>query len=203
MIKFLREGTYDAEIVKEIRPSYGWLDVKGKTVLDIGACFGAATVYFVEQGAARVIAVEPVPDNVAQLRKNTKGMPVDVLSAAVGPEAGKAELFLSQGINTGSHSQHVTRGRTSISVPMRRFRTLLSTYRPSVLKIDCEGAEYDFLTEPLPSYVKQVAMEIHLNKKHWRYEEFPKLLALFEEWEIVKQPRLTVNNWHTLGGWKR
>jgi FkbM family methyltransferase len=200
----LREGTYDAEIVKEINSAYGWMDVEGKVVLDIGACFGAATLKFLENGAKLVIAVEPEPDNVKQLMKNTRKYRdrVVVLQAAVGEKAGEAALYINAGINTGGHSLHVKRGRSSLRVRLLGFRDLLAEHRPAVVKIDCEGAEHDFLTKPLPSYVKQVAMEIHLNKKRWR-ANFATIVALFKGWKVVKQPKCTENNWHTIGGYKR
>lgn len=199
----LREGSYDAEILKEIKPAYGWMDVKGRVVMDIGACFGAATVHFIEQGAKHVVAIEPDKDNFRQLQKNTKGMPVTLINAAVTPIDTTVELFLNAGINTGGHSLHVTRGRESVMVQGQCFDRLLAAYKPHSLKIDCEGAEYDFLTKPLPKYVKQVAMEIHLNKKHWRTASYSRLVPLFDDWDVVKEPKVTDNNWHTLGGWRR
>lgn len=201
----LREGTYDAEIVKEIKSAYGWLDVKDKLVLDIGACFGAATVLFLENGARHVVAVEPHPDNVRMLKRNTRRFKdqVTVLSGAVAPKDGMAKLFVNAGINTGGHSLHVSRGREAINVHTFDFYKLLAGFRPAVLKVDCEGAEYDFLTKPLPSYVKQISMEIHLNRKEWRQEKAPKLISLFSAWRVVKEPRITESNWHTIGGFKR
>lgn len=200
----LRKGTYDAEIVKEINSAYGWMDVKDKVVLDIGACFGAATLKFLENGAKLVIAVEPEPGNVKQLMKNTRKYRdrVIVLKGAVGVLPGTAELYINAGINTGGHSLHVKRGRKSITVPVFGFRSLLAEHKPAVVKIDCEGAEHDFLNAPLPGYVRQVAMEIHLNKKRWR-ANFATIVALFKGWKVVKQPKCTESNWHTIGGYKR
>lgn len=200
--KYLRDGTYDAEIAKEIKSAYGWMNVKDQVVLDIGACFGAAAVAFVELGARHVICVEPEPDNLKQLKRNTQGMPVTIVPGAVTASEKTAELYLNAGINTGGHSLHVKRGRSSLSVSGLPFRTLLKTHKPSRLKVDCEGAEYDFVTEPLPRYVKQVAMEIHLNKKIWR-ERAEALVGLFADWEVIKAPNIGPRNWHTIGGWSR
>jgi FkbM family methyltransferase len=199
----LREGTYDAAIAKEVS-AYRWMDVAGKTVMDIGGCFGAASVMFMEGGAKRVVIIEPEADNLKMIRQNLRsfGSAAEIIAGAVGPEDGTAELFINNGINTGGHSLHVTRGRKGVKVPLFSFRKLLAKYKPAAIKIDCEGAEYDFLTEPLPSYVKQVAMEIHLNKKRWR-EQAPELIKLFDGWEVVRQPSLRPSNWHTIGGFRR
>ncbi|MEM3846323.1 MAG: FkbM family methyltransferase [Candidatus Parvarchaeota archaeon] len=41
--------------------AYGFLRPKGKTVVDIGASIGDSAIYFVLNGADRVIAYEPFP----------------------------------------------------------------------------------------------------------------------------------------------
>jgi SAM-dependent methyltransferase len=40
---------------------WGWLHVEGKTVLDVGADWGSTADFFLERGAARVVAVEADP----------------------------------------------------------------------------------------------------------------------------------------------
>jgi hypothetical protein len=44
--------------------------VKGKTVLDIGACCGGTAKLFFDYGAAKVIAIERAPERVEMLKKN-------------------------------------------------------------------------------------------------------------------------------------
>jgi hypothetical protein len=41
-----------------VRSHWGWIDVRDKTVLDVGADWGTTAEYFLEQGARLVVAVE-------------------------------------------------------------------------------------------------------------------------------------------------
>lgn len=198
----IRKNTWDSNILAEVNNAYGWMNVKNKVVLDIGACFGAATQMFLDNGARQVIAVEPEPDNLRLLRKNVGGdSRVTIMPRAITGDGEPTRLYLSPGVNTGAHSLHVTRGRESIPVPGIGLPVLLRQYRPACIKVDCEGAEYDFIHD-LPGHVKQIAMEIHLNKKAWR-ERAPDFISQFDAWRCVRQPVITERNWHTLGGWVR
>lgn len=203
----LREGTYEHQTIKEIVPTYGWMDPKDKICLDIGGCFGATTRLLCEKGAKHVVIVEPEPTNFEQIKINTEGLPVTPIHAAVVPASFEhpfVTLWKTNGYNTGANSLHVKGSkRTPIEVPVVHFETLLDLYEPEVLKIDCEGAEYDFLTFELPDFVRQITIEIHLGKKAWREQAAPALAALFNDWEVVKQPVLDKGYWHTIGAWKR
>ncbi len=198
-----RTDTYDAQVVNELR-SYTWLDVKGKAVLDIGANIGVFTRWAVENCARSVVAVEPEANNFELLEANTSPV-VTRIQAAVTYKGDKpVSLYLSEsGKNPGNTSTVHFQGRAERTVQAVGFKALLRQYRPSVLKIDCEGAEYEFLRDPLPAHVKQVAMELHLNKRGWRATEAQKLINLFKGWECVVQPTIGEANWHTLAGWRR
>jgi predicted RNA methylase len=54
---------------------WGYVDYVGKTVLDLGADKGSTTVYFLNNGAKRVIAVEGNPELYAELEKMFVGNP--------------------------------------------------------------------------------------------------------------------------------
>jgi len=198
-----REGTYDDYIVKEISRTYGWMDVKDKVVMDIGACFGAASVFFADAGAKDVIAFEPEPENYRLLAENVIGKHVITRNLAVSDVDGKISFYVNKdGINKGSHTMRPTRGREVIEVDVVPFDTILDVFKPDVLKIDCEGAEYTFLTKPLPSFVKQVTLEIHRTNKEY-IEKAHELVKLFADWECVKEPKLDGGHWQTIGAWRR
>ena len=103
----------------------------------------------------------------------------------------------------GCASAFVKGGREKITVNSINFLQELHKYKPSVLKIDCEGGEYDILRIPLPNFVKQVTVEIHLTKKEWRNYKSTKLLKLFQGWKVHKEPVIGEKNWHTIGAWYR
>jgi len=51
----------------ELETHWGWLDVRGKVVLDVGADYGSTADFFLSRGAARVIAVEGDPRSFRRL----------------------------------------------------------------------------------------------------------------------------------------
>jgi len=54
---------------------WGYVDYVGKTVLDLGADKGSTIMYFLRNGAKRVIAVEGNPELFAELEKMFVGNP--------------------------------------------------------------------------------------------------------------------------------
>lgn len=203
---YVREGTYDSYVVNEIERCYGQLDVRDKVVFDIGANIGAFTVWALDHGASYVHAFEPLPTNYNMLLTNThKRERVETYEFAVARDTGRIDLFyVENGKNPGNTSQHVQRGRQCISVLSVGFQNMLDVHRPEVLKIDVEGAEYDWLYgDKLPDYVKQVAVELHLTKKEWRESDAHALNVSFDKWECLRQPKLDGGNWQTMGVWRR
>jgi FkbM family methyltransferase len=199
----IRENTYDDYILKEINKTYGWMNVKDKVVMDIGGCFGAASVFFVEHGAKEVVVYEPEPDNFRLLTANTSGLPVKKVNAAVTLDSKGTSFFVNEnGINKGTHTLRPTRGRKEIHVNTVDFWAELENYRPEVLKIDCEGGEYIFMNKPLPDYVKQVCIEVHRTNEEYRQKAFG-LVELFNGWECVRFPKLEGGHWATIGSWRR
>ena len=93
--------------------------------------------------------------------------------------------------------------RKEIKVKCKKFDDVLENLKPSTIKMDCEGAEYDLLQKPLPDYVKKITMEIHFSKKHWRNDLANKLISLFNDWKVHKKPLIGDKNWHTIGAWYR
>ena len=200
-----REGTYDEAIVKEVGKVYSHLDVANKTVLDIGGNIGASCVLFASKGASRVVTVEPDAENFSLLEANTTGLNVEAFHAAVvGTDDETVSLYLNdEGTNKAIHSTQPHRGRSVVKVPAINFLALLEEVKPEVIKIDCEGAEYEFLKQPLPEYVKQVVIELHLTKREWREVEANKIVKLFEGWICDREPKIEGKNWTTIASYRR
>jgi FkbM family methyltransferase len=198
-----REGTYDEYILKEIARTYGWMDVKDKVVMDIGACFGAAACFFADKGAEKVCSYEPEPDNYRLLIENVGDRKIFCYGVGISDKEEIISFYVNEaGMNKGSHTTRPTRGRKEIKIETLSFDRQLELHRPEVLKIDCEGAEYTFLTKPLPDFVKQVTLEIHRTNKEY-IEKARELVKLFADWECVKEPKLDGGHWQTIGAWRR
>ncbi len=132
----LEEVFLDEEYAIEIPPP--------ATVLDLGANFGAASVYFAMRWpAARIVAVEPNPrmydrlEHTASRYQNVRCLPY-AMAAGDGVMAfGVAESSVGSGFFARQPS-------SSINVPVRSLSSLLTECgidRLSLLKFDIEGAE--------------------------------------------------------------
>jgi FkbM family methyltransferase len=199
----------EQNLIVEMPRAYGKLGiVPGDVVLDVGGNIGAFAHWALAQGANRVVSVEPARENLQLLRANAKGRPVEVVAAAVVGDAHEgrtATLYLNGGTNRASHSLHVQRGRTPVRTPVVRWRELLASEPFTVVKVDCEGSEYEYDFTALPATVRALAVELHLNKKHWRATAAPALLRQVEQagFRLVKPPTITDVNWHTVPVWHR
>ena len=198
-----RDDTLDAYIVDEVKGAYGWLDFRGRSVMDIGANIGAFAVMAKVGGAGKLVCYEPNKANFALLEANS---PTSInFLAGIASTDREGDLWaVPNGLNQGSFSMFEMRGRQvcTTNAKFHSFKKQLHEYRPSVLKIDCESGEHEFLKEPLPKFVKQVAVEIHFGRKEW-LESAARIVELFKDWEVVREPTIIKGRWHTLAGWRR
>lgn len=200
----LRSGTYEDTILREIGRAYGWLDLRKKNVLDVGANVGLFSRLALDRGANRVVAVEPEPCNCEMLRLNAPGATIFEAAAVSDETVKNVSLYVSRsGKNPGNTSTVAFRGREEMRVAAVHFASLIEEYRIDTIKMDCEGAEYDLLSSPLPGTVRQIALEIHLNKREWRSTMARRVIDLFSDWTCVVSPNVGEKNWHTIGGWRR
>ena len=214
---YTRPNTLDEYIFKEIKSSYGCLNIqkeKGDIVLDIGANIGAFSKYAMEQGAFRVFAYEPEPENFDLLIANTSMIPSHKISrfqcAVVGTDQTEVELYINSKKNKGLHMTREVRGRDSISVRAENFFDILNKLKPNKIKIDVEGAEYGFMPvsstcQQIPDFVERIVMELHFQyNKEWR----PLAIKMHENmlkqgFSVIKEPQFKGKNWTTLVGYSR
>jgi hypothetical protein len=109
---------------------YSFLPVKEKEVVDIGANIGDSAIYFASRGAKSVIAVEPDRVSYDYAVKNVE---VNGFSA-------KIKLILAA---CGSKDESASEN----DLQSLSLRMLIQKYcsNPNILKIDCEGCEYDLI----------------------------------------------------------
>ena len=202
---YVRPGTYDEYVIKEIQGCYGMLDVYDKVVMDIGANIGAFTRWALAAGAGAVVGFEPLHSNYFMLKKNVGTIDmVSTFQRAITSDGKPVELYyVPDGKNPGNTSTKIQRGRDHVTVQSTSFLTALSDHCPEVVKVDVEGSEYDWLHGNLPPCVKQVAVELHLTKKQWREVDAPRVIESFKDWDCLRQPKLTGGNWTTIGVWRR
>jgi FkbM family methyltransferase len=123
-------------------------------ILDIGANIGYYLLVakrVVGEGA-RFLAFEPVPDNFAILERNLRRLGrinCRTIQSAIGAVNDTAMFYESRVSNFGGLIQHSRQEiKREIPVDVRRLDDVLASFRdfrPTVLRMDVEGAELDVL----------------------------------------------------------
>ena len=201
---YVRENTLDEYIFGEVRSAYKDLKIKkGDVVLDLGANIGA----FAKQAAEKEAIVhcyEPEPSNFTLLQLNSPNT-YNHKKAVVGKQNGKIKLFINSKRNKGIHMTRPVNGRESIEVETVSFSDLINEIKPNKIKIDVEGAEYDFLPYEFPSFVERLVMEIHFQyDPSWRKlgrEVHENMIK--QGFSSLKEFKDTGKNWHIIGAYVR
>jgi len=145
----------------------------GATVIDIGAHVGIVAIYLARRyPGIRVLAYEPQPDNYARLLRNiaANGVAEQVIPHLLAVTGDGRDLALhgDGAINSGGWTAYGTGGAVQTPIASTTLRDIFATYqvdRCAVLKIDCEGAEYEILqgAGDLLGWVDYLAGEFHVS----------------------------------------
>jgi len=151
---------------------YEFLSPKDEVVIDIGANIGDSTIYFCVEGAKKVITLEPYPYLFKLLSENvnTNGCAdkIILLNAGYGKDGVIRidESFIS---SIGSDLKESKDGKGKI-INLYSLKTILSMFniKEAVLKMDCEGCEYNLLNEDRDTIRRFKRIQIEY---HYGYEE--------------------------------
>lgn len=144
---------------------------RSDVVIDVGAHMGFFAIPVSTQ-VEKVIAYEPSPANFALLLRNIdKNSTYNVLASnrAVGDIDGPVSLNLGVQGTTGHSIVYKKRGGIKLEVISQSITQVLRKYKPSVLKLDCEGAEWLILDRNnLSSFskVRLMVVELHRVRQH-------------------------------------
>lgn len=151
-------------------PALRWPDFN--TVLDIGANIGCFCLWMAGRNRrASYILVEPNPGTLPLLKMNLSRNPslrTQVIEQAVAGKTGQIEFFVDRS-NAGESGIRATPGHAAerIMVPAVSMNDLLDalpTRQVDLIKIDCEGAEFElFDSLPKESWLRisNLVMETH------------------------------------------
>jgi FkbM family methyltransferase len=133
-------------------------------VLDIGSNIGASILFFHEQfPAARIYGFEPNPETFRVLQKNVGSLPsVEVFNYGLGAADGNVAVPF----DGADFSRFMSKDKTAEwSGPLSPTSCLImhagdvvrnfGLTKVDLIKIDCEGAEYDVLTALPPDLLRQ------------------------------------------------
>lgn len=136
---------------------YKVVNVKDKTVLDIGAYIGDTTLFFVSRGAKRIYAYEPVFYKILlkniSLNKITDKVEVVPRGIYYKP---KTICVKEEAAGTGLR-------KGDVCFETITLREAIARHSPDVAKMDCEGCEYSILATPCSSLTRvgEWVIEVH------------------------------------------
>jgi len=151
---------------------YGTLPIRDKEVIDIGANIGDTAIYFALHGAKKVIALEPFPKNYESAKKNIHlnglSSKIDLIMAGCGNKKGYTKVSSRE---SGIYSSLATDVNNDVEVPLMTLEDILkrSNTDAHLLKIDCEGCEYDTILSSTSETLKKfshIFIEYHFGYKN-------------------------------------
>jgi len=170
-----RNNRWDVRIVTETfrdRPYLRGIGSMTETpvVVDIGGYIGDFSLYAAKRLGARVIVYEPVPENFSLIQENCRlnpwaNMRVWNKAVASAPEISINVAREKDDVHASSHMYQ--NANEKITIKATRIDDLFTenaVSRIDLLKVDCEGCEYEILRDAAVSTlerIENVAMEYH------------------------------------------
>lgn len=166
------EDLYEIDFLKKRLPV-------NPVIVDVGANVGFFALFMASQfPGASVYAFEPLPGNYTHLQRHFQlnaGKKLIAQNKAVAGSKGTLTLHYNPEVNfTALASMHTTFDASNTrqveveSVGLPDIFTQFNLQSIDLLKLDCEGAEYDILYQcpaALFPKISQIAMETHAGKK--------------------------------------
>jgi FkbM family methyltransferase len=178
--------------------------LRGRDVIDVGASVGDTALYFILNGARKVIAVEPLP-NVARcaeenVRLSSATDKVKVINAALSNEPVSVpcdyDVLLSRYFST-------LKGSGPCRVPGVTLSDLLDMIDdPYLLKMDCEGCEAQVMLGPERERLRAFEHIVFETRPHINGVSDEELLASLKELgfecrlHMAHDPKLGVSIYH-------
>jgi FkbM family methyltransferase len=167
-----RPETTDVKVIAEVikrnvyeRKKMNFFIKDSPKWLDLGGNIGTFTCLAASKGCS-VVTFEPEPDNFKLLTENVelnKSNNVTLYQeGVVVGDSGTLDLYVCKGdYNKYRHTICKKRGRATIPIKVRNFKSVLNEYRPTGVKIDIEGAEIEILEsmKTWPDFVTHIVFE--------------------------------------------
>ena len=176
----LRVSTSDVPTFAHVFVEKGYdsahLPASAARIIDLGANIGLASLFFANKYPdARIVAVEPDPDNFRMLTRNVAGLGarVKTIHGAAWWRDGKLRLHreADEGADLGAWGVRTSEGGGEGDVDAYGMPALIEAVGGDVdiLKIDIEGAEWELFSRASASWLERVKLVIV--ETHDRFRE--------------------------------
>lgn len=136
-------------LLNEFQNEYKKLNVKGMNVVDIGANIGDTAIGFSALGAKHVYAFEPYPYSFALACKNIEINHMNGKITLLNEGCGRQRIVTINPYYISGIGDDLKESKTGIKIKIISLNEIVKKYnlRNAVMKIDCEGAEYEIIEE--------------------------------------------------------
>lgn len=167
-------GVSNGDIINGIcGGDYDDLHVFDKTVVDIGSNIGDSSIFFSLRGAKQVIGFEPFPHNynLSTLNINENNLSQKISINLAGCSSKNETITIDPQFDSMAGT-HLIRFSEGVEIPLFTLSEIIKKFQVpenSVLKIDCEGCEYDIINESSIETLKHfsyIKIEYHYGYKN-------------------------------------
>ncbi len=113
--------------------------------------------------AKKIISVEPLEKCIPLLKKNIENnnlsKKVKIINSAVG--SGKSLFIKTERQINQSKIVGEEKKECAIKVKSKTLKELSIKYKPTVIRMDLEGYEYEILYRKIPKEIKKISLEFH------------------------------------------
>ena len=210
-------GDYDLEIVRDVPREYAMVvpDCQGAVVLDVGAHIGCFSALALNAGATEVYAIEPAGPSfelaVLNLAPAIEEDRCEVMHAGITADPAEPTITLRYFADGKSMAAAKTMGTIGAKnrpddwqgrpyryedVSTVNFARMLQVIAPTVVKLDCEGLEYDCIDslDRMPNFVRTLVVEWHKTSSEQGIQSYLRCTDKLAQWGFVghKTPNLVV-----------
>lgn len=154
-------------MLEPLEKMYGFVNIEGAVVIDIGAYIGETALLFLSKGASRVYALEPVMRHYRYLLRNIFRNNVSDRIVPLNYGVWLRDTFMSVRYELGRTGLHASQDEHEVIRVNHLGALLREIYHKEgvidLVKMDCEGCEYSLLCIPNKDVrlVKEYIIEIH------------------------------------------
>lgn len=222
ILKYRENSNAEKRAFSEAKADWKRMILPGGRIMDIGAHIGlflynALTRENVESKSLKFTCVEPSPSSFELLKENIDIMKANfgkrlslakpIQAAVVGDTVAVKEVQLYE--RAGSETSNTifpTRGREAVNVPAIGISNLLKKYKPTSVKVDIEGGEYDIMSSVLRDInIQEVGVEYHriMQPKYRSLALELHDLAIQQGFSVIRMPVLDKKYWNTVAVYRR